>query len=50
MPKPVPKPLPQRAAKEADTQYIERVFRKLYGKQKRVRPVKGATDAVHRTE
>lgn len=33
-----------------DAAHIERVFRKLYGKQKRVRPVKGATDAVHRTE
>lgn len=50
MPKPIPRELPQRAAKEADAQYIERVFRKLYGKQKRVKPVKEATDAVHRTE
>jgi len=42
MPKPIPRKLPQRAAKEADAQYIERVFRKLYGKQKRVKPVKEA--------
>lgn len=50
MPKPISRELPQRAANEADTQYIERVFRKLYGNQKRVRPMKGATDGVHRTE
>lgn len=40
MPKAIPKALPQRAADEADTQYIERMFRKLYGNQKRVKPVK----------
>ena len=40
MSKPIPNKLPQRAAKEADTQYIERMFRALYGNQKRVKPVK----------
>lgn len=44
MSKPIPNKLPQRAAKEADTQYIERVFKQLYGKQKRVKPVKPAKE------
>lgn len=37
MSKPIQNKLPQRAAKEADTQYIERVFKQLYGNQKRVK-------------
>lgn len=49
MPKKIPKALPQRAAKEADTQYIERVFKQLYGKQKRVKPTKTVDNGVHRS-
>lgn len=47
--KQVPSRLPKRAAKEADAQYIDRVFRALYGDQERVKPKKVKRDAVHRS-
>lgn len=43
------KPLPKKAAKEAQAAYIERVFKHLYGNQKRVKPTKAVDNGVHRS-
>lgn len=40
------KPLPKKAAKEAQAAYIERVFKHLYGNQKRVKVVKPRADST----